>query len=181
MIRAADDVTRPTARRLEPVVITALVDSSEAVNDALRRLNDAGVPRDLIDVVVSPEAADRFYRGAARPARREVFRYAAIGGLAGLILSAVLSLAIVAMPGFESPGVTAVVQLLGPNIGTVGGAALGALFGTFRRRPPNRRYARAAEEASAILVAVRTPSTEGVATIERILTVAGGRDVRLER
>src|SRR5262245_50564993 len=117
MIRAADDVVnRASARRREPAVITALMSSSHAVDEGLRLLNEAGVPRDLVDVVVSREAADRFYRGAAQPPGREVFRYAAIGGLVGLLLSALLSFAIVAMPGFEAPGTTAFVQLLGPNI-----------------------------------------------------------------
>jgi hypothetical protein len=51
-------------------------------------------------------------------ARREVFKYGGIGGLVGLSLSALVSLGIVAMPGFAPPGIIAVVQLLGPNIGT---------------------------------------------------------------
>src|SRR5262245_51405862 len=181
MIRAADDVARrPKSGRPQPVVITALMSSSQAVDDALRRLNDAGVPRDLVDVVVSPEAAHRFYPGVARSPGREVFRFAAIGGLIGLILSALLSFAIIAMPGFESPGVTAVVQLLGPNIGTVAGAALGGLLAASRHRRPSRRLAGAAEQSSAILLAVCTPSREDVEPLGRILTAAGGRDVRIE-
>jgi hypothetical protein len=172
----------PRARpgRLEPVVITALYDSREAVDDALHRLHAAGVPRDLIEVVVSRDAADRFYRGLARAPGRETFRFAAIGGLVGLILSATLSLAIVAMPGWESPGAIAIVQLLGPNVGTVGGAALGALFGALRSRQPSRRHARAAENASAILLVVRAQSADDVPLLERILVESGGREVRME-
>lgn len=83
-------------------------------------------------------------------------------------------------PGWESPGTTAIVQLLGPNIGAVGGATLGALFGAFRRRRPRRAYARAAENASAILLVVRTQSRSEVAPIEQVLTASGGRDIRVE-
>jgi hypothetical protein len=166
--------------RLEPLVVTALYDSAESVDDALRRLHDAGVPRDLVEVVVSREAAERFYGRLARPPGREVFRYAAIGGIAGLILSAALSLTILALPGEAPPGGTAIVQLIGPNVGTVGGAAIGALIGAFRRRRPNRRHARAAEAASAILVAVRTRAEEEVAVLEQLLAASGGREVRVE-
>jgi hypothetical protein len=158
-------------------MVTALFDARETVEDALRRLDDEGVPRDLVDVVVAREAADRFYRGIARRPRREVFKYGGIGGLVGLSLSALVSLGIVAMPGFAPPGVIAVVQLLGPNIGTVAGAALGALFGTFHRQRLDRRFARAAEQASAILLAVRTQSSGDAATLERIIAGAGGRYV----
>jgi len=38
-------------------------------------------------------------------ARREVFKYGGIGGLVGLSLSALVSLGIVAMPGFAPPGI----------------------------------------------------------------------------
>jgi len=177
----ARDDGRPRPGRLERLVITALYDSREAVDAALQRLHEAGVPRDLVEVVVSPEASSRFYRGLARPPGRETFRYAGIGGLVGLFFAAVLSLGIVAKPGWESPGTTAIVQLLGPNIGAVGGASLGALFGALRRRRPDRRFARAAENAGAILLLVRTLADADVAPLEQILTATGGRDVRVDR
>ena len=166
--------------RLEPIIVTALYDSAESVDAVLRGLHEAGVPRDLVEVVVSREAAERFYRRRARPPGREVFRYAAIGGIVGLILSSALSLVILALPGVAPPGGTAMVQLLGPNVGTVGGAALGALFGAFRRRRPSRRHARAAEAAKAILLTVRTRAEDEVPALEQLLAASGGREVRVE-
>lgn len=175
---AAAGGTRPRRPgRLEPVVISALYATREAVEAAMRRLYDAGVPRDLIDVVVSREAAERFYPGRTRGPGREVFQYAGIGGLAGLIAAVALSLAIVAWPGMQPPGTTAIVQLLGPNIGAVGGAMVGAIYGFFRRRRPNRRYARTAEAASAILLLVRTRGAAEVPALRDILAASGGRDV----
>jgi hypothetical protein len=109
-----------------------------------------------------------------------VFRYAGIGGLTGLLIAATLSLVIIALPGEAPPGRTAIVQLLGPNFGTVAGAALGALFGALRRRRPSRRYARAAEAASAILVAVRTREEVDLETLQAILGASGARDIRVE-
>lgn len=172
--------TRRGPGRLEPVEITALYDSREAVDAALRRLHDAGVPRDLIEVVVSREAADRFYRGLARAPGREVVRYGGIGGIAGLVLASIISLGIIAMPGWHSPGTTAIVQLVGPNIGAVAGAALGALIGAFRHRRPSRRHARVAENAAGILLLVRIQANAELGPLQQILTASGGRDVRVE-
>jgi hypothetical protein len=166
--------------RLEPLVLTALYDTPAAVDAALRDLNAAGVPRDLIEVVVSRDAANRFYPGLAQAPGRETFRYAGLGALIGLIVAAALSLAIVAWPGWERPRTTAIVQLLGPNFGVIAGAALGALFGALRRRRPNRRHARAAADTSAILVVVRTRSQDQVAVVRRLLVESGGRDVTVE-
>ena len=60
-------------RSREPLVVTALFDSPDAVDRALDALYIAGVPRDLIDVVVSRVAAQRFYaeRGPGRLPARE--------------------------------------------------------------------------------------------------------------
>ena len=174
---------RPRRRRrglLEPIVVTALYDTREGVEAVVRRLRDAGVPRDLIEIVVSRGAAERFYPGSARLTGRDVFRYAGIGGLTGLIVSALVSLGILALPGQAAPGITAIVQLLGPDIGAVGGALAGAVYGAFRRRRPNRRHARAAEIPSAILLSVRTRTEEEALALEQVLAGGGGREIRIE-
>jgi hypothetical protein len=167
--------------RVERVVVTALFDSADAVDRAMERLYNAGVPRDLIEVVVSRSAAERFYRGLARKPGREVFRYAGIGGLVGLILGATISLVMLALPGEVHQRTAALVQLLGPNFMTTGGAFLGALVGYFRRRRPRPYYARLAEAASAILVAVAARTEEQVEAVNHILAEAGGREPRVER
>ena len=51
-------------RLYEPVDVTALFDTPAAVERALDALYTAGTPRDLIEVVVSREAAERYYGGA---------------------------------------------------------------------------------------------------------------------
>ena len=94
-----DDATRQVADsgRLstvsgEPLTVTALFDSAAGVDAALDALYTAGMPRDLIDVVVSPEAAAHFRGGFVRGPGRETFRFAGIGGLTGLLLGAATSL-----------------------------------------------------------------------------------------
>jgi hypothetical protein len=138
-----------------------------------------GMPRDLIEVVVSREAAAHFPAGVARTGGRETFRFAGIGGLTGLLFGAAISLGMVAWPGLDAPGEQAIVQLLGPNFGLVTGATLGAVAGFFRHRRPNPRHARAAEAAGAIVVAVTVRSPEEGARIIQRLVNCGGRAPQL--
>jgi hypothetical protein len=167
----------------EPVTLTALFDGREAVDRAVDALYAAGIPRDLVEVVVSREAAARFYADAPRAPRRpgrETFRYAGIGGLIGFVTGVAIGLITVALPGVEAPGGMAPVQVFGPNMATVTGAAVGALIGYFRRQRPNPRHARAAEQTGAIVLAVAARSTEEARLLGEIVTTQGGRDVRVD-
>ncbi|MHB1224556.1 MAG: hypothetical protein ACYC2G_11035 [Gemmatimonadaceae bacterium] len=172
-------------RLLEPVTVTALFDDPARVERALDALYTAGMPRDLIEVVVSGDAAERFYARlpggqAPRPPGRETWRFAGIGALAGFVSGVVISLVMVAWPGIDAPGGNALVQVAGPNIGTIAGAAAGAVVGSLRRQRPKARHARAAEASSAIVFAVAARSDEEAALIGQLLTTQGGREVRLE-
>jgi hypothetical protein len=183
-----------SGRRLrEPVTLTALFDAPEAVDRALDALYAAGTPRDLVEVVVSRDAAARFYGdgpgvGAGgrrarrpRPPGRETFRYAGIGALVGFVTGVLVSLVLVAWPGIEAPGGLAAVALFGPNETTIGGAALGALVGAFRRQRPDPRFARAAEASGAIVLAVATRGGGESELVGGLLAGHGGRDVRVEQ
>ena len=178
--RHVAEINPASTRSGEPLTVTALFDSAAGVDAALDALYNAGMPRDLIDVVVSPEAAAHFRGGFVRGPGRETFRFAGIGGLTGLLLGATISLVMVAWPGLDAPGGQAIAQLLGPNVGLVAGAALGACAGFFLHRSPDKRHARAAEAAGAIVVAVATRSQAEGVLIARLLTERGGRDARLE-
>jgi hypothetical protein len=165
--------------------VTALFDDTRHVDQALDALYDAGTPRDLIEVVVSREAERRFYADvkgvrAPRAPGRETWRFAGIGALAGFIGGTGLSLVMVAWPGLDAPGGLALVQLAGPNFGTVAGAAVGAIVGAGRRQRPQPRHARAAEEANAILLAVRARHEEEAALLLGLLERQGGRAGRIE-
>jgi hypothetical protein len=172
-------MSQPIGRR-EQHAASALFDTPEAVEAALVSLVRAGVPRDLIDVVVSPQAAQRHYKGLARQSGGAALRFAGIGGLLGLAIGAALSFAIIAWPGFQAPGAVAFVQLLGPNLATVLGALLGAAFGMTRGRPAERRHRRAAEAPDAIVMAVATRSREEAELLARLLAESSGREARVE-
>ena len=172
-------------RLLEPLTVTALFDDPDAVERALDALYTAGTPRDLIEVVVSRQAAERYYAGvprrrAPRPQGRETWRFAGIGALLGFLGGVLLSLVMVAWPGIDAPGGQALVQLAGPNFGTIAGAAVGALIGAFRRQHPQARHARAAEAANAIVFAVVARGQREAVLLGQLLDGQGGRDVRVE-
>lgn len=167
----------------EPLTVTALFDDRIAVENAMGTLYSAGTPRDLVEVVVSRTAAERFYSDAGRGIRRpgrETYRYAGIGGLLGFVGGVILGLVMVALPGIEDAGGLALVQVFGPNMATVGGAAIGALVGYFRHQRPNPRYARAAEESHSILLAVATRSHEEAGVLGEIIAAHGGRQIRVQ-
>ncbi len=174
---------QPSSTRTD-VTVTALFDDAAGLDRALDALYDAGTPRDLIEVVVSREAAKRFYadargRRAPRAPGRETWRYAGVGALVGFIGGVVIALVMVAWPGIDAPGGLALVQLVGPNVSTVGGAALGALYGAFIRQQPHERFARAAEASNAILFAVTARNPGDVDVLSQILERQGGRDIRV--
>jgi hypothetical protein len=168
----------------EPLTVSALLDDAAAVERTLDALYTAGTPRDLVEVVVSREAARRFYADekgklTARPPGRETWRYAGIGGLSGFIGGVAISLIMVAWPGIDAPGGLALVQLIGPNVGTILGAAVGALIGATRNRRPESRHARAAEAANAIVLAVAARGDAEAELLARLLEGQGGREVRI--
>jgi hypothetical protein len=170
-------------RLREPLTVTAVFDDRTAVDRAVEALYSAGTPRDLVEVVVSRAAAERFYADAAQGIRRpgrETFRYAGIGGLFGFIAGVFIGLVMVALPGIEGPGGMALVQVFGPNMATIGGAAIGAVIGFFRRQRPNPRHARAAEASGSIVLAVATRSRGEAQVLGDIIGAHGGHDVRVE-
>jgi hypothetical protein len=161
-----------------PVCVSALLESPEAVNEALMRLSFLGIARDRIDVVVSPETARRYYPHEARRLGTYALRYAAVGALTGFLLTSALALAVVLLPGYADAGLLALVQLLGPNVGAIGGAAVGAAAGFFVRKAPRGPYHRALE-AEAIVLIVHDVSTSEGADIEGLLASIGGKDVQV--
>ena len=151
-----------------------------AVEQAIVGLTSAGIPRDVIDVVVSPQAARKHYPGIRTAPVRQTVRFAAIGALTQLSLSIIISLVMISFDEFAVPGATAWVQLLGPNMGTIGGAVVGAVFGFFQRRSPKRYHARAAEEPDAIVIVVRARDTLQAEALQRQLARLEGNAPRME-
>lgn len=169
----------------EPLTVVALFDDPEAVDRTLDALYTAGTPRDLIQVVVSRQAAERHYagargRGAPRPPGRETWRFAGVGALVGFLTGVLISLVTVAWPGIEAPGGLALAQFAGPNFCTVLGAGAGAIVGALRRQQPDPALARAAESSNAIVVGVASRGEREAQLLAQLIAGQGGRDVRVE-
>lgn len=167
-----------TPRGPAKVSVTAFFESEEAVVHALERLVRAGVPRDVVEVVVSRTAAERFFRGRARARGRETLRGAGMGAVIGLLAGGVVGISVVALPGFAPPGLQAVAQLIGPNAGSLLGAGLGAAIGAMTRQRPGEHDRRALERDAILLVVQGRPPGEA-ARIEKEVLAAGGTDVRV--
>ncbi len=161
-------------------VITGFFDNRETVDEAIARLRTAGIPRDRIEVVVTPESAEREYAGKARMSRRGTLRYAGIGGLIGLIGGGLVSIVSLAWPGRSEVAETAIVQLVGPNVATIVGAIVGGLVGLRIPHPPDPLHARVEEAPSGILLLVEVGRREDERELMRLLAEAGGEELRLE-
>lgn len=169
----------PDPRRRLAHAVTASFRDPDQVQAALEHLIRAGVPRDLVDVVVSPAAARRFYPSTASDLGNDAFRYAGAGGLIGLLVGSIISLVLIMLPGFFDKGIIPFVQLIGPNLVTVVGFMVGGIIGFFKRRPPNPHFARAAAEPEAIIMVVALRSREEAERIVRILSRAGANEPRI--
>lgn len=161
-------------------LVSALFPSPDATEATLARLDASGLPRDLVDVVVSERAARIFYATRARPPGRETVGFAGAGGLVGLLLGAGVCLAMLALPGLVELRGSIVIQLLGPNLSTLAGAVVGAVIGAFVPQRIDRRFARVTAAEPGILVAAAARSDEEATLLAELLEDAGGSEVRVE-
>lgn len=165
---------------LQTYTISAFFQSEKVVEEVIKELVNQGIPRDLIDVVVSKKAMQRFFGGRARPYRDSIFSFAGRGALSGLIISAIISLAITLIPNYQPSGTMAHVQLAGPNVGTILGATLGALYGLVRKPRPKPQHYRALERDDALLLLVHLQRTASAEHLALMLHQRGAIDPRLE-
>lgn len=170
----------PAIQDSQTYTVSAFFEAEQAVEDVIQRLVEQGVPRDLIDVVVSRQAMNKFFPGKARPYRDSVFSFAGRGALTGLLSMAIVTLVITFTPGYEPAGLMAHVQLAGPNVGTIVGATLGALYGLMRKSHPKPQHYRALERDDALLLLVHLQDRPHAEALSPLLTRHGASDVRLE-
>lgn len=161
--------------------ISGFFSNEDKVKDAMVQCLHRGVPRDLIDVAVSEAASKRFFGGRAGASRDSWFSWTGRGALAGLIISALVTLGIALLPGFNTSSQMAFVQLLGPDIGIIVGAALGALYGWIKPGDIRPQMLRATERSDAVLMLVHLQPEEEAKAIEQVLAANGGEAIRVEQ
>ena len=160
--------------------VSGFFNSEEAVNAVIHACVHRGVPRDLIDVAVSAAASPRFYGGRARANRDSWFSWTGRGALAGLLISATLSLALILMPGFNDSYVMAIVQFLGPDIGVIVGAFLGALYGWLKPGDVKPQLKRATLRSDAVLMLVHLQPEDEARMIEQIFIEQVAEEILVE-
>ena len=169
-------------QEVQPIsfTISGFFQSEQAIEQAMRDCLRRGVPRDLIDVAVSPGAAGRFYGGRASVNRDSWFSWTGRGALIGLIVSALLSLAIILMPGYDTSPIMAYVPLLGPDIGILIGAAIGAIYGLVKPGDVKPQMLRALQRDDAALLLIHLQPEQEAAEIEQIFVRYGAEHVEVE-
>ncbi len=162
----------PAAGR--PLAVTALFPDRSATEAVVADLLRTGLPRDQIEVVVTPAVASREFADVRPRPRNRALVGAAAGGFLGLLFGSLLGLALVWLPGMHDVGVLAVAQLLGPNVATVVGAVIGAAIGFFRRPGESPRHDRLDEAPDQVLVTVSARSREEAEFLAGVLEEHGG-------
>ncbi len=171
----------PAAPHPESFTVSAFFMSEQAIHHAMTACLHRGIPRDLIDVAVSSKAALKFYGGAAGPNRDGWFSWAGRGALAGLLLSSAVALVILLFAGYEASKPMAIIQLLGPDLGILIGAAFGALYGWLKPGDARPQMQRALSREDAALVLVHLQPAAEADEIGKLLQQHGGEHVLVEK
>ena len=174
-------ITDPLARRPPVTPVFCYFASPAEVKEALPPLARLGVPRDLIDVVVTQPAADRMYAGKRR-AMRPLWRFASLGGVLGLGGGALVAFVLIAWPGFAAAGPFAYALLFTPMITVVVGALIG-VFASFltKRKPSDWRLRIPPPANDEILLVVRARGEEQIGLALEVLQQQGGRGAQVLR
>lgn len=161
--------------------VSGFFTEESAVHDSMWDCLRRGVPRDLMDVAVSGSSTRRYFGGRYRNLQRDSwFSWAGRGALAGLLLSAAVTLVIVMLPGFNASTSMAFVQLLGPDIGVILGGALGALYGWFKPSDIRPQFRRVLERPDAALMLVHLQPKQEAEAIREIFARRGADGIEIE-
>lgn len=176
-----DVIDYPTMRRPPTTPVFCYVATPADVQRVLPPLARLGVPRDLIDVVVTQPAADRMYSGKRR-AMRPLWRFASIGGLLGLGGGAFVAFVLIAWPGFAAAGPFSYALLFTPMLTVVAGALIGVTASFVAKRKPSDWRLRIPPPANdEILVVVRARGAEQIQLVLEVLQEHGGRGAQVLR
>jgi hypothetical protein len=175
-------IDHPVHARPRTTPVWAYFDTPAQVRALLPSLAQLGVPRDLIDVVVSERGAETLYGGKPL-ALRPIWRFASIGGLLGLLGGAFVAVVLISGPGFAPAGPLAYALLFTPMITVTVGVVIGMLTAVVKKPRPSDWRAQIAPSPgpNEIMVVVRARGDEQVNLTIDVLTQGGGRTPRVLR
>lgn len=161
--------------------VSAFFMSEEAISTSIKACLNRGVPRDLIDVALSTNAARIFYKGMAGPLRDSWFSWTGRGALVGLLISSAITLITILLFGYQASNQLAIIQLLGPDIGVIVGALLGAIYGWLKPGDIKPMMKRVLTRDDAALLLIHLQPYEEANHLKEILYQYGGQDTVLEQ
>ena len=162
------------------LAVSGFFTQRQQLDKALSACLSLGIPRDLIDVAISEKAADKFKQLKAKRNTDHWFAWTGRGALIGLLISIIFSLGILLIKGYEISDSMAIVQLVGPDIGIIVGAVLGAIYGWFIESDNNVLMQRADERDDAMLFLVYLQPSGEAEKVRDILVDNGGESVVLQ-
>lgn len=173
-------ITAHAAPRPRVTPVWAYFDTPAQITALLPALAQHGIPRDLIDVVVSEQGARTLYAGR-RLALRPIWRFASIGGLLGLLGGAFVTVVLIARPGFADAGPLAYALLFTPMITVAVGVTLGMLTAVVKKPRPSDWRMRVGPPPgpTEIMLVVRARGDEQIRLTMETLTNGGGRAARV--
>lgn len=161
------------SRKRSWLAATAFVPREEQAREVMRALVTAGVPRDLIDVVVSERTVKHLSKELRAKPHSHTFSMIGRGALFGLIAFSIVSLLLIATSWAGSNPVAIFVMLLGPNMGVLFGGVVGFIVGKVIRPQLPMAFARALERDELLLV-VRSSSEQDAQRYRALLERSGG-------
>ena len=166
-------------RRPRAVPTWAYFRSAAQVDALLPELSRLGVPRDLVEVIVTPRGAASQYAGKAL-APRPTWKFVSLGGLLGLLGGAFGALVLIARPGFDDERTLAYALLFTPMITTTLGALGGFAASVLAPAKPAAWRTRIVPPGDdELLVVVRARGEEQVALVLDVLRQGGGREAQV--
>jgi hypothetical protein len=161
-----------------PKTITALFNTRQESESALRKLEQAGFTRDQITMLVSEETRGRHFGiDDNSKAQEGAATGAAIGGLVGALYLSLASAGTLMIPGLNLIVSGALVgALAGLGAGAATGGLVGALVGLGIPEYEAKLYEEAVRKG-AILIAVEAASDASAGRIEDILKDTNARNI----
>ncbi len=176
-----DVIAQPLMRRPPTTPVYAFFATPASVTNVLPSLAQVGVPRDLIDIVVTEPAAEKMYAGKRR-AMRPLWRFASLGGILGLGGGALVAFVLIAWPGFAAAGPFAYALLFTPMITTFVGALIGVIVSFLtKRKPSDWRLRIPPPDNNEILMVVRARGEEQCGLVLQVLRERGGHGAQVLR
>jgi hypothetical protein len=160
-------------------IVSCFLNNESQTRQALLKLLSIGIPRDLMEILVEKQNANRIFGHTKIRRPNYAAASAGRGALIGLILFSLISAFLIVSASSRDSSRLTMIMLLGPNVGVLLGAFVGILTGLFIRRAIPPRFERL-REGNGVLLVVRTKLILEAESIASVLKEIGADSVKVE-